>query len=110
MKKKATLPPLANQCGLVQAEQTKRERAADGWVGKQWSSTLSMLNRASPGENPIPCPPLDLPSLQTRDNRSKFTRWKFATLKYRGKKNKVGGLIHLAFKTYYRVTATKSIW
>lgn len=35
MKKKATLPPLANQCGLVQAEQTKRERVADGWVGKQ---------------------------------------------------------------------------
>lgn len=33
MKKKATLPPLANQCGLVQAEQT--ERVADGWVGKQ---------------------------------------------------------------------------
>ena len=33
MKKKATLPPLAHQCGLVQAEQTKKDSTR--WLGQQ---------------------------------------------------------------------------
>ena len=38
MKKKATLPPLANQCGLSRP----RDIVADGWVGKQLVVILSV--------------------------------------------------------------------